>query len=544
MIGDLEFDGVVYGKERIPLTLRSCLYVNGAGCHTKKFEEYRLGNVLGLVVTARIPLVYALHSELNGIVSSGGSPRTLEGGVSRVRAFYMYSDGLGIDPTKANACSLYCGWVKSLYKSVNSGDAKEGGCYGKASGMATLLGNATGLGRDFFVLNAGLTAPSKKNAFPQIDKQNLGDAKRFIDNLMDIRNCLGIEAFQRPLPAQLKMSNGQEIMLYSGLTQREQLLADKLANVSLKVRYALYNVRVETELMLFISQTSMNLSDAAGLKFQELKFYTVGDSFEARTYKGRKQGEVIFTAYGEYKPYFLDFLAFRKALSISEHTNLLFGKLPQAGKSVSDNPNPRSLIRLMKRLGRPFVVAGELRKTRQNWLARKAGDPALAAEIGQHDLETFGRYYERPNHQAATTEWSNYYRNSAKAKRAALVGECTGQPIPVKELPAAFEKPNCVNPNLCIFCISYKGIKTYSYIWSILSYKVLREREKLVSLRSNADVSGLESAISRLDQIIGAFETAGKKCAGWLAKAAQQTQMGNYHPRWSGFIHLLDVASL
>lgn len=164
MIDDLEFDGVVYGEERIPLTLRSCLYVNGAGCHTKKFEEYRLGNVLGLVVTARIPLVYALHSELNGIVSSGGSPRTLEGGVSRVRTFYMYSDGLGIDPTKANACSLYCGWVKSLYKSVNSGDAKEDGYYGKASGMATLLGNATGLGREFFVLNAGLTAPRDRKS--------------------------------------------------------------------------------------------------------------------------------------------------------------------------------------------------------------------------------------------------------------------------------------------------------------------------------------------------------------------------------------------
>lgn len=74
MIDDLEFDGVVYGEERIPLTLRSCLYVNGAGCHTKKFEEYRLGNVLGLVVTARIPLVYALHSELNGLFHQGVVP--------------------------------------------------------------------------------------------------------------------------------------------------------------------------------------------------------------------------------------------------------------------------------------------------------------------------------------------------------------------------------------------------------------------------------------------------------------------------------------
>lgn len=544
MIDDLEFDGVIYGEERVPLTLKSCLYVNGAGCNTKKFEGHRVGNVLGHVVTARLPLVYALHSELNGIVSSGGSNKTLEGGVSRVRAFYTYSDELGIDPTKENACGLYCGWVKSLYENVNSGDAKESGCYGKASGMATLLGKATGLGRDFFVLNAGLTAPSKKNAFPEVDKQNLGDAKRFIGDLMDIRNCLGIEAFQRPLPVQLKMSDGQEIWLYSGLTQYEKVLPHKLADVSLRVRYALYNVRAETELMLFISQTSMNLSDAAKLQFQELKFYTVGDSFEARAYKGRKQGEVIFTAYGEYKPYFLDFLAFRKTLNISDHTSLLFGKLPQAGRSVSDNPNPRSLTRLMKRLGRPLIIAGELRKTRQNWLARKAGDSSLAAEIGQHDLETFGRYYERPNHQTAATEWSNYYRNSAKAKRAALVGECTGQPIPVKELPAGFEKPNCVNPSLCIFCISYKGIKTYSYIWSIVSYKILREREKLVSLRSNADVSGLDSTINRLDQIIGAFETAGKKCASWLAKATQQTQIGNYHPRWSGFIHLLEVASI
>lgn len=544
MIDDLEFEGVVYGQERIPLTLRSCLYVNGAGCNARKFEEYRQGNVLGLPVTARIPLVYALHTELNGIVSSGGSLRTLEGGLSRVRAFYTYSDELGIDPTKANACNLYCGWVKSLYKEVDSGKAQESGYYGKASGLATLLGNATGLGRNFFVLNAGLTAPSKKTAFPEVDKQSLGNAKRFIDDLMDIRNCLGIEAFQRPLPVQLKMSDGQEIRLWSGLTQHEQLLPHKLADVSLRIRYAIYNVRAETELMLFISQTSMNLSDAAKLKFQELKLYTVGDSFEARAYKGRKQGEVVFAAYSEYKPYFLDFLTFRKNLNIGEHTDLLFGKLPQAGRSVSDNPNPRSLPKLMKRLGRPFIVAGELRKTRQNWLARKAGDPALAAEIGQHDLETFGRYYERPNHQTAATEWSNYYRNSSKAKRAAFVGECTGQPIPVAELPAGFEKPNCVNPNLCIFCISYKGIKTYSYIWSIVSYRVLREREKLVSLRSNADVSGLDSTISRLDQIISAFETAGKKCAGWLAKATQQTQAGNYHARWSGFIHLLEVASI
>lgn len=544
MSDDLTFDSVTYGEGRIPLTLRPCLYVNGAGCHAKKFSKSQHAQSFGSPVGARRPLVYALHSILNGIVSSGQSPATLRLGVGRVRDFYKYCDSYGLNPTMENACVLYCGWVKSIYKKINDDDIKESGCYGAASSMATLLGVATDLGRDYFVLRADLRAPMKSNNFPKIDKQSLRDAKRFIADLMDIRDCLGVDAFKSPLPTTLKFSDGATVDLYSGLTQHEKLQPHKLANTSLKARYAVYNIRAELELFIFISQTSMNLSDAANLEDQDLKYYDVGDCFEARAYKGRKKGEVIFTAYREYKPYFLEFLDFKKELCVGSFSTKVFGKLPQPGRAVSDNPNPRALIKLMKDLGRPMVVATVLRRTRQNWLARRAGNPSVAAEIGQHDTSTFLRAYSRPHHQTASTEWTNYFRNHAQAKRAAFEGHCNGTPVPIEGLPKAIDKPNCANQNLCIFCLNYKGIKTYSYIWSLISYQVLREREKLLVLKGNGDVSGLDSTLDRIEKIVSAFEAAGKKCASWLAKAVQQVRAGNYHPRWNGFIQLIEVSSL
>lgn len=540
----LTFDSVTYGEERIPLTLEPCLYLNGAGCHAKNFVRCQREGSLGDVIEARRPLIYALHSILNGIVSTGRSPATLKLGVGRVRDFYTYSDSYGLNPTMANACTLYCGWVKSMYKKIKTNGIKESGCYGAASGMATLLGDATSLGRDYFILRANLKAPKKSNDFPAIDKQSLRVTMLFIADLMDIRESLGIDAFQKTLPVNLRLSDGTTMDLYGGLNQHAKHKPHKLADTAMRVRYSIYNIRAELELFLFISQTSMNLSDAAKLEAQDFKYYDVGEKFEARAYKGRKKGEVIFTAYSEYKPYFVEFLSFRKELAIGERTAKIFGKLPQPGKVVSDNPNPRALINLMKNLQRPMVVATELRKVRLNWLARRAGDPLVAAEIGQHDLSTFNRSYARPHHQTAATEWTNYFRNHAELKRAAFEGQCNGAPIPIQDIPDTIDKPNCKNQNLCIFCLNYKGIKTYSYIWSLISYKVLRERERLLTLKSNGDVSGLDSTIERIEKIIISFEAAGKRCGAWLTKAVQQIGGGNFHPRWSGFIQLMEVSGL
>jgi hypothetical protein len=431
-----------------------------------------------------------------------------------------------------------------MYKRVKSNGLKESGCYGAASGMATFLGEATSLGRDYFILRANLKAPKRSNDFPAIDKQALGDTMRFFADLMEIRQCLGLDAFRKPLPVNLKFSDGTAFDLYGGLNQHAKLQPHKLADTTMRVRYAIYNIRADLELFLFISQTSMNLSNAAKLEADDFKYYEVGNKFEARAYKGRKAGEVIFTAYSEYKPYFLEFLAFRKELAVGEHTAKMFGKLPQPGHVVSDNPNPRALIKLMEKLQRPMVVATELRRVRLNWLARRAGDPLVAAEIGQHDLSTFNRSYDRPHHQTAATEWTNYFRNHMELKRAAFEGQCNGTPIPVQDLPNTIDKPDCMNQNLCIFCQNYKGIKSYSYIWSLTSYKILRERERLLTLRANGDVSGLDSTIERIEKIISSFNSASKRCAAWLTKAVQQTRGGNYHARWSGFIQLMEVSGL
>lgn len=543
MIGDLDFRNSAQGARKFTLTLMPCLYLDGASCDLRYFDEISKSGKLGNPVKDRLTLVYAIHEELDGRVSSGGSWVTLKTNINSVRNFYSYCDKVIVHPTMDNACRLYCDWLVFSYEAVARGSIGEAACYSVATQLATILGNATGLGREYFVIHSGLRAPKAKKVV-KVDKQNLEAAKSYIADLLDVCHSLDIDAFNRSLPVNIEFTDKVKFTHYSGLTQHQQRLPHCLLDISLERRYPLYNLRVEAEMLIFISQTSMNLSSAANLEFQKLTYHDVGEKFEARAYKGRRGGEVLFSAYSGYKSQFLKFLEFRESLGIHERTAKLFGRLPQPGVYVSDSVNPRAIYALMKSLKRPTVCASELRTTRQNWLSRRIGDASLAAEIGQHDLATFERSYRRSNHQTAASEWTTYFKRSSGSQRAAMDGICNGEPLPVEMIPSESAKPDCLNQNLCLFCVNYKGVKSYSYIWSLVSYRTLREQEKLLSLQRNGDVSEVDIALLRLEQIITAFGNAGKKCSVWLEKALEQTQGGSYHPRWRGFIHMLGLSQV
>lgn len=543
MIGDLDFRNPAQGARKFPLTLRPCLYLDGASCDVRRFDELSQSGKLGKPKKERLTLIYAIHEELNGRVSSGGSWATLKTNIDSVRKFYTHCDQVGVHPTMESACRLYSDWLTCSYEAVARGAIGEAACYSVATQLATILGNATGLGREYFVIHSGLRAPKGKKSF-KVDKQNLEAAKNYIADLLDVCNSLGTDAFKRKLPVFIEFTDGVKVAHYSGLTQYQQRLPHCLLDTSLDRRYPLYNLRVEAEMLIFISQTSMNLSSAANLEFHKLTYHEVGDKFEARAYKGRRGGEVLFSAYSGYKSHFLKFLEFRGSLGVDKITEKLFGRLPQPGVYVSDSVNPRAIYSLMKRIKRPTVCASELRTTRQNWLARRMGNAALAGEMGQHDVATFERSYRRPNHQTATSEWTAYFKKSTGTKRAAMDGICNGKPLPAAIIPSESAKPDCLNQNLCLFCVNYKGVRSYSYIWSLLSYRRLREEEKLFTLRRNGDISEIDAALLRLEQIITAFGNAGKKCALWLDKASEQTQSGSYHPRWRGFIQMLSLSQV
>ena len=544
MSDEFQFTGIDYNAKQIPLTLTPLLYHGGGGCDMREFWGKLERRELGSEAVRRFSLVVLLFRVLSNIISVGGSVANLRSRVDCLRSFYHFADSRDSEPTIKNVVRIYQSWVRELYKrSVASGQQEISDAdYGRASGLASLLGEATGLGRDSFVKPSKLRAPRKstKALGAKIDRQDLEQAKNFIDVLVDIIRSLSSESCLTKLPVTIKLRNGVETDHYAALNQHAANMsstAPQLHDTSAAVRYPLFNLRVEAEMMLFISQTSMNLGDTAKLKMQNFRYKSDGAFTQVYSYKGRKKGEVLFTIYKEYKPFFVDYLKFRECVGLDEHTGLIFGKVCQPGHVLSKNPNPRSLLGFLRRMGLSHVPASEFRRTRQNWLARKMGDPEVAAEMGQHDLQTYAKSYSRPHHQTAALEFTRYYKSLDASRTASLDGACNGdEPQLIELAPKSLGKPDCVNPALCVYCVNYKGVRSYDYIWSLLTYAKLKRYEELCNKCSQGETNDIAE---RVENIANQFKAENKTCLAWSVKAENQVALGNHHPRWAGFFDII-----
>src|SRR5690606_7468092 len=81
-------------------------------------------------------------------------------------------------------------------------------------------------------------------------------------------------------------------------------------------RRSAINIKTEAELLIFISQTGMNLEQALNLKIQEFHIPTWSrdgsGKVPVKAYKARKQGEVLFEIFPAYREHFIRYLDFRK----------------------------------------------------------------------------------------------------------------------------------------------------------------------------------------------------------------------------------------
>lgn len=549
MDDEFQFQGIDYNSQQTPLTLTPLLYCGGAACDMRNFFEVMGRGQLGSQRLKRFTLVLTLFRVLSNIVSTGGSLQTLKAQINHLRGFYKFADSRHLEPTMKGVVKIYQLWVREIYQKSKASGKKEitDGDYGKASSVASLLGQATSLGRDTFVKSSKLRAPRKSTRAlgAKSDRQDLEKTKIFAEVIIDIISSLSGKACHSRLPVKIGFRNGTTIDHYGALNQHAAAMAPtahQLNDVSPSVRYPLLNLRVEAEMMLFISQTSMNLGEAAKLEMQNFRYKSDGAFTQVYGYKNRKKGEVLFTIYNEYKPFFLDYLKFKNFVGLGDHTDLVFGKVCQPGHVLSKNSNPRSLISFLKRVGLTHIPASTLRCTRQNWLARMIGDPEIAAEMGQHDLKTFAVSYSRPHHQTAAVEFTRYYKSLESTRGAVMNGACdTSEPRPIASAPKNLNKPDCINPALCFFCENYKGIRSYDYIWSLLTYQKLKRYEGLCNKCSPDEPNEL---LERIQQISEQFRCASTACAGWVLKAEGRVASGEHHPRWAGFFDLIELRML
>lgn len=557
-----------YGTHETPIDLSVFLYRGGAATRKDLFLHSIEQGYLGDPIESRRRLVDKFYEILEGDVEKGLSRDTVVNRFSALRSFYKWCDKNNKEVIFSSVEENFISWTEALLHRVKTKrDIQANTAYQHASHVDIMASKALNI-KLGLLRKTRLSAPERKKRVlsTKADKQNLEQTFEFGQVLLDITDALPVEVIYGSLPVKIPLRNGQVLTEWSqlqppenvkGLSEdayaciREEHLAFRAAWVSdksLRTRFPLINLRVEAELLIFISQTGMNLSQAFQLKRGKFRYQSDNDEIKAfRAYKGRRQGEVEFRAFKEYLKLFKRYLNWVEAVFPAEETRLFPFVYPYAIPRTGKAPNFQAVLLRCKRLGIRHFKPQALRNTRVNWLLRRSRDPSLTAEMAQHTKETLISVYEKPHHQVSASEISRFHRMTDPSLESAGPGLCINtnhNPLAVTYLPESAPSPDCVNPAGCLFCDFHRDVDSADYIWSLATYRYCKRLELDHYMPSNSNTSTeLHPAavvINRISEKLISFEASSEIRAAWGQEAKNRIREGRFHPAFDGLIQLME----
>lgn len=568
---DLTFPNLKYGKQETPWDLRLLLYRGGAAANLREVGSLIAKGDLGTPVKNRITLVQKLHEVITGAMAAGGSRHTARSSIEALRRFFSWAEK---DVTRAitvkSVESAYIEWTDHLLQRQRIvGDISAVSVSREAAIIARMLDEVLDMKVGLLSKTRVRKFYSKKRVLGiQADKQNIEQTIAFCHALLDIADALSAEAIQGALPVSIRFRSGQVLQEWSGLKPLDKVkaLTDEYAwpyakkiviearaaweaDTSLRTRYVLVNLRIQAEMLIFISQTGMNLAQAHRVKMGKFRYRSHLDGYQVhRVYKGRRRGEVEFEIFGGYRALFERYLKWRDAMFPGGDEERLFplvNKYGEPSEKAVDVPTKFQTLReRFKQLGIRFISPSILRKTRINWLLRHSLDPAMTAEMHAHTQETLIRNYEQPHLQVAMVEISRFHSRTDPAIAPPGPGVCIkAEPKAIPGTPIEAPAPDCASPAGCLFCEHQRDIDSEDHVWSLSSYRHFKSLELTryrLAAKGNSPIQA-EATIDRLTAKLKYFKESSEVRTLWVCEALSRVEEGDYHPRWDGFIQLLEA---
>lgn len=568
LLPDLSFPGISFGDQETPWDLRTLLYLGGAAAHASNVTELIRREQLGEPLKHRLPLVSRIHEHIEGCLAGGGSQNTADTTIRRIREVYSWGDAHGRELSIETLQTDFISWTDFLNHKARLKTIGRLHAYQCAVAVAKIFDIVLELPKGTLIKRSRIQRPknTKSKLGGDTEKQNLAETFEFGHALLDLTDSLTIEAIQGPLPAVLQFRCGAKLEEWTKLRPPDDLqtLSDKVrpsiresalakraaweADTSFRTRHPLVNMRIEAEMLLFIAQTGINLEQVHLLRVSKFRFSSYLDGYQVyRVYKARRQGEVAFEIFSEYRTVFERYLNWREALFPDEQEGLLF-PLIRKGRLVKKAPTFTMVDKVCKRLGVKFVSPRKLRKTRINWMLRRSADPNLTAEMHAHSAKTLLREYEQPSLQVAMVEISNFHSKNDPFVAAPGPGGCvrSAHEFPSATLaPSEAPTPDCVSPAGCLFCDHNRDIDSKDHVWSLSSFRHLKSLE-LSRYRPSARRGTMHPArasIERINTKLKAFEGSSVARRLWVQEAFQRTAEDYHHPRWDGFIQLMELGA-
>lgn len=559
---DLTFPMIAYGSIQVPWDLRVFLYKGASGANYRTVFNRIADGEMGGPQVARFELVKRIHEEMTARLIGGGSSSSAISTFRRLRHFVAWADQhdqvLSMEAVEAS----YRHWCDFLFNRVRLKEIKERSAKNDAVTVSSILDAALDRKQPLIGTTrlGGRRKKSTRAAGQAADKQNLGDTFAFGNLCLDVIDSLPLEAIYGTLPVTVRTRNGGSIEQWSGLADPKKLVSIQPgyryrhntekslrrraaweAEHTLRTRYPLVNLRIIAELMLFIGQTGMNLSQARKLVVTQYAYESTIDGYKVYSYKERAKKEVLFEIFTDYKAVFDDYLTLRAKL-FSETTDRLFPYVQSKGGNKQNDIGISKLrYEICKPLGIRWVSAQQLRNTRVNWLLRESRDPDLTADKAQHLKQTLIRVYEKPSLQVAMREIIQFYHKGDPRLGGSLMpcpapGICDGKPQPLPDLPLEAPKPDCTHPVGCLFCDHHRDIDSEDYVWSTASMRHLNTiilRRFRPPCKDKADPAAhVEMALEVLTTKLKWFEGSNTKRKAWVYEALEKLAEGDFHLHW------------
>lgn len=566
---DLTFPAIPVGERETPPNLRRLLYKGGASIRIDQADRAIQEGLLGDVQTDRIELVRLIHERIEGDLAGGGSTVTAHKQISEMSLFFSWSDTVGAALNISEVEATYLDWSEHLlqrYRVVK--DLNQLSAYVKAGIVGHVLDGV--LGRAKPIVRATRLRMPRTGKTPQgtkTDKQNLQATFAFGRLLQDICDGTPLSVIWGTPRVCIPLQQGGQIELKpiyrDSLSENERRPSSvrKSSRVALayetdrsmnhRFRREMVNLRIQAELLMFIGQTGMNLTQAAKIPLRSFSYSSDIDSYKVREYKPRRKGEVLFEIFSEYRGHFERYLDWRREL-FPDTERRLFPFIRRNGTRKDIRTKFAYVKAACKKSGVTWTAPRALRGTRVNWLLRRSGDPDVTAEMAQHHKRTLLNVYETPSQQRAVSEIIRFHlRNDpALASKALLFavapGGCDGTPKTSPAKPQAAPEPDCLRPSGCLWCEHHRDIDSLDYVWSLACFrhlKILELSQILPTEKESKVIHPAENAIQRLSEKLSWFRESNSKRREWVEESLVRVEEGYYHDQWSYLIEATEGRS-
>lgn len=539
-----------------PLTnLRYLLYVGGAKSNLRSVDKLIDTGRLGVPQISRVQLVSIFHTFFERRFQSF-SRTSIAGEVFSLRRFYTDCDRLGINLTLNNVCDCYERFSLELWDSVLTGK-----CAVSATTAYELDGQVLNVIQGALELPAGVLISSFKyaelrrrgfiKAF-KIDKSDLDEGFQFGADLLDVIDSFSLDSCLGELPLQLKFANGKIYEYWGNLRHPDKLRGKenrsafnverthearekKRESGTVKSRARLIDIRIHAEFALFVAQTGFNVSIAYKLPFEDYRCTTIDGGYQVKAYKPRRGSKVEFYIYSEYREHFIEYLRFLRE-AFPDGCEYLFPFSIKGDKRAMAY-RQTLFVDLMKSAGKKCLALKPLREKRINWLLRETHDLDFVAADAQHKVKTTVYSYSKPSFHIASQELSAFHASRRLSRPSILDGGCSpDEPEPIQGSPVS---PDCVNPTGCLFCKYYQGVRSFDYIWSLMTFRYLKISElNLIPLNREIEGSPQEAVLERLEAVIKEFSSLDDECRAWRDEAEIRMQERNFHDNYRALIEV------